>query len=151
MDALGRSADLGALLSDLAECQLQLGQLEAAEESARRAVNLLEKEPGVDYALAAWAWRTLAGVELVRGVWEEAERLLEKASSFLTSAYPGGERFFEAELLFRRAQLRLKQGRGTEGKADFDRALGLLTELGGEEHERKKVMQAQWEGLVLSL
>jgi tetratricopeptide (TPR) repeat protein len=117
----------------------------------RRAVNLLEKQPGTEYALAAWACRALAGIELTRGAWEEAERSLEKAASLLTYAYPNGERFLEAELLFRRAQLRLKQGRGQEGREDFARAFELLTELGGEEHERKKVMQAQRERLGLNL
>jgi tetratricopeptide (TPR) repeat protein len=145
MDTLGRSADLGSLLGILAECQLRLGQLEAAEESARRAINLLEKEPGADRASAAWAWRALAGVQLNRGALQDAERSIEKAASCLTEAYHEGEPFFEAELLFRQAQVRLKQGRGQEGQGDFARALELLTELGGEEHERKKVIQAQWE------
>ena len=150
IDGLSRSVDLGGILGPLAECQLQLGHLEAAEESTRRALNLLEKEPGVDRAYAAWAWQVMSGIELVRGDLEEAERSLEKATSWLTYAYPDGERFLEAELLFRRAQLRLKQGQAQESREDFARALGLLTELGGEEHERKKVMQAQWERLVLS-
>ncbi|MBN1628314.1 MAG: AAA family ATPase [Thermoleophilia bacterium] len=147
MDGLGRSTDLGGLLSPLAECQLQLGLPDLAEESARRAANLLDKEPGVDRADAVWAWRVLAGIELARGRLDEAEQALEKAASFLTCAQPAGDRYVEAELLFRRAQLRLKQGRTEEASGDLARATELLTELGGEKHGRIGVMKAEWEQL----
>jgi class 3 adenylate cyclase/tetratricopeptide (TPR) repeat protein len=149
LDTLEKPWELGVCLADLAECQLQQGELASAERSARRALSLLESLPKTDYkALSAYAWLALSGVALARGDLKQAEDLIASAIPFLTVQYLRGDKEAEAAILYRRAQLRLKQGRVDDAQADFARALALLAELGGEEHGRRKVMLAEWERLA---
>ncbi len=148
-DALQKPLEMGFALSELGECQLQLGELDAAAESARRVANLLDDKPrtglaGASLGEALW---TLAGVELARDNLGDAERLLAEAAPLITSEHPAGDPFWEAELLYRRGQLRLKQGRRDEANTAVAGAAELLAELGGEEHDRRKLMLAEWERL----
>jgi class 3 adenylate cyclase/tetratricopeptide (TPR) repeat protein len=149
-DALQKPLEMGFALSELAECQLQLGELDAATESARRVANLLEEEPRTGFAgssLGTALW-TLAGVELARDNLGNAERLLAEAAPLIVSEHTAGDPFWEAEFLYRRGQLRLKQGRRDEADADVTRATELLAELGGEAHGRRKLMLAEWKRIV---
>ena len=106
-DSLEAPWELGVSLAGLAECRLQLGELQEAEQSARRSLSLLESLPATPYkALSAYGWLALAGVALTRGDLGQAEEFLASAVPFLTVQLPGGDVEIEVEILHRRAQLR---------------------------------------------
>ena len=149
-DGLERHWEFAGVLADLAECRLQLGEVDLAAESARRAINILNEQsssafPGACMGIALWA---LAGVELARDNLPEVERLITEAAAFVSAEFVAGDPLFEAQLLYRRAQLRLKQGRRDEAEADLTQAAALLEGLGGEEHALRKLMLAEWDRLV---
>jgi hypothetical protein len=113
-------------------------------------LSLAEDAPRIGWqgALLGEAFWTMAGVELARNNLVEAERLLGEATPLITLEHPSGDPLWEAELLFRRAQLRLVQGRREGAIADVTEATKLLAGLGGEEHPRRKLMLAEWERLA---
>ena len=149
-DGFAREWEFAWALAGIAECQLQAGELDAAAESAGRAATVAERAMESEYsgsALSEALW-TLAGVELARGNLPEAERLLEDAASSAPAELVADDPLWEAELLFRRGQLRLRQGRRDEAERDTSRAAELLAGLGGENHPRRKTMLAEWERLA---
>ncbi len=148
-EELERGWEIGCLLADIAECRLGLGSLQLAQESARRALTLLREE-GSLYSRQEYpqgqALCTLAGVELAQDNLAEAESLLEEAAPLVT-AKTWGDAVAEAELLYRRGHLRLKQGRSNEANRDVSDAAALLAQLGGEDHALRRLMLAEWEQL----
>jgi class 3 adenylate cyclase/tetratricopeptide (TPR) repeat protein len=146
---LERPLDMASTLAQLAECHLQLGELDDAERAALRASSLLEEAPRVGWpgaSLGAALW-TLAGVELARNNLAEAERLLDESAPLIILEHPGGDPFWEAQVRFRRGQLHLKHGRRVEAEQEVSRAADLLEELGGKDHGLRKLMLGQWREL----
>jgi len=144
-DMLEKPRELGMALSELAECQLRMGDLEAASQSAARSVALLERESGGEYLNLAAACTAMAGIEMARDNLEATDGLLQSAAERLDE---NTRRVFpttEVELLCRRAQLRRRQGRGDEAQADLDHALRILADMGGEEHALRKIILDEWE------
>jgi len=144
-DMLEKPRELGMALSELAECQVRMSDLEAASQSAARSVALLERESGGEYLNLAAACTAMAGIEMARDNLEATDGLLQSAAERLDE---NTRRVFpttEVELLCRRAQLRRRQGRGDEAQADLDHALRILADMGGEEHALRKIILDEWE------
>ena len=149
-DELGRSAEIAEGVRDLAETLLQMGRLDEAEEAGTRALGLIESTCGEGSWHAARAHWTLAGVELAKARTDSALRLLDQSEAIAAAKVAAGDPFW-AELLFRRAQARFRQGRIGDAVQDLEGAKATLRVLGGEGHPRLGTMSSEWAPLAAGL
>ena len=129
-------------LADLAETQLQVGKIDKAEDTALKVLRRMEATRA-DYNEAVALW-TLAGVRMIRGDLAEADSLLARSAEVVRERFSPRHPFC-AELSFRRGQLRRLQNRDAEAEEDFERAIALMSEIGGENHPRIAQMREDWD------
>ena len=129
-------------LAGLGEAQLQAGKVDKAGETILKLLRLMEATVA-DASEAQAVW-TLAGVEMAQGDLTEADGLLERCSSIVREKYASRNPFC-VEFFFRKAQLRLRQGRTAEAGEYYEGALALMADIGGEAHPRIEQMKKEWE------
>jgi class 3 adenylate cyclase/tetratricopeptide (TPR) repeat protein len=129
-------------LADLGETQLRAGKVDKAEETILKLLALMEATaPDCYEAPAVW---TLAGVKMARGELAEADTLLERSAAVVQEKYSPRHPFC-VEFRFRTALLRLLQGRTPEAEQDYEEAVVLMADIGGEGHPRIVQMRVEWE------
>lgn len=129
------------VLADLAETLLRAGKVEEAERTARKALAFFEAtSSNVSQAEVFW---TLSGTALAREDYADAESLLAESFQIVQAKYSPRDPL-RAEIAFRLAELRLKQGRLQEGEEEFERAVSQLAEITSPEHPRIAQMKIQW-------
>jgi tetratricopeptide (TPR) repeat protein len=141
LEEYGGPAKTFEALAGLGEAQLQAGKVDKAEETILKLLRLMGATVA-DSSEAQAVW-TLAGVEMAQGDLTEADELLERCSCIIREKYVPRNPFC-VEFLFRKALLRLRQGRTVEADEDYEGALALMADIGGEAHPRIGQMKREW-------
>jgi class 3 adenylate cyclase/DNA-binding winged helix-turn-helix (wHTH) protein/tetratricopeptide (TPR) repeat protein len=144
-EELGEPSTRSEAMADLAETQLRAGKIDKAAQAARDALALMEAA-STSFSKAQGLW-TLAGVALAKGDYGEADSLLAASADIVHAKY-SPRHPMHAELCFRRAELRVKQGLLAEGKVEFERGVSLLADGFSPDHPRIGQMKETWEDLI---
>jgi serine/threonine protein kinase len=116
---------LAAAFGNLAQAELDVGRLEAAEEAARDGLAAAQRAYGPDHPGLAQGFDVLARVLVARGQLDEAEPLATDALAIYAAAYPG-PRTRTALMAANLAEIALARCQLVEAEARVDEARSLL-------------------------
>jgi class 3 adenylate cyclase/tetratricopeptide (TPR) repeat protein len=143
----GKPRELAYALQESAENQLKRGEVGEAEQSAQRSLALLTQIGWAEHSERARTLFTLAGIALARRDLPAAAECLEESSSLAEGKFEGLHPF-RAELLFRRGQVSLLQGRTAEALRERREAMEIYEKMSGPAHPRIRQMEEEWEKLA---